>query len=334
MIPDITVCPSLLTDGHTTYSPKALSQLFNGSEISHILAFPAPDSKTPEALEAVKNIGRLSLSGAQPKFGMVIDSNTGTLRYSQQGEQSTFILKPRPTAYHILNPEYCAANENLTMQIASQVYRIPTAANGLVFFNDGQCAYLTRRFDVHPGGKFRQEDFASLMGFSKVNGGSDYKYINGSYEECAEVIDRLVPSAAVAKLIFFRMVLFNFISFNNDAHLKNFSLIFRNGEYTLAPAYDLVNTSLHIAAPGFFALEKGLFREGMDLCDTRTVGRDDFMEFGRRIGLNPTLVEKEIATFTSPSDAVEALVKRSFLSEELKARYLTSFTSRQRWITD
>lgn len=27
-----------------------------------------------------------------------------------------YILKPRPNGYHILNKEYCAANEHLTMQ--------------------------------------------------------------------------------------------------------------------------------------------------------------------------------------------------------------------------
>lgn len=31
---------------------------------------------------------------------------------------------------------------------------IETAANGLCFFRDGQMAYITRRFDVHPGGKY------------------------------------------------------------------------------------------------------------------------------------------------------------------------------------
>jgi len=36
------------------------------------------------------------------------------------------------------------------MQIASQVYNIPTAANGLCFFQNDEPAYITRRFDMHP----------------------------------------------------------------------------------------------------------------------------------------------------------------------------------------
>ena len=215
---ELNVCPSLLTEGYNTYSPKALIQLFDGIKISHILDFGTPTLPGDDAAEAIKNAGRLSLSGAQSKFGLVIDNNS--LRYSSKGEQSSFILKPRPSGYQIINHDYCAANENLTMQLAAQVYGIETAANGLCFFNDGQSAYITRRFDVHSKGKYQQEDFASLMGLTKANGGSDYKYNNGSYEECAEIIRRYVKSSTIDILRFFRVVLFNFIVLNDDAHLK------------------------------------------------------------------------------------------------------------------
>lgn len=53
------------------------------------------------------------------------------------------------------------------MQIASQVYGIETAGNALCFFEDDKPAYITRRFDVHSGGKYKQEDFAALLGWSK-----------------------------------------------------------------------------------------------------------------------------------------------------------------------
>ncbi len=193
---EIDRCPSLLAKGYSTYSPTAIKALFGGKTVSHILNFDSPAIAETGGKAAVKNVGRLSLSGAQPKFGLVLDDN-GMLRYSLDKEQSTYILKPRPTGYHIINPDYCAANENLTMQMASQIYGIETAANGLCFFQDGQMAYITRRFDVHPEGKHAQEDFASLMGWTKENGGPDYKYTKGSYEECAEVIRKYVKSASL-----------------------------------------------------------------------------------------------------------------------------------------
>lgn len=328
---EINVCPSLLTGGFKTYSPTALKSLFDGKKVSHILDFGSPVIPGDDAAKAVKNAGRLSLSGAQSKFGLVLDENN-RLRYSVDGEQSTYILKPRPVGYQIINHDFCAANENLTMQLASQIYGIETAANGLCFFNDGQTAYITKRFDVHSGGKYQQEDFASLMGLTKANGGSDYKYNNGSYEECAGIIRKYVKSAAVDVLRFFRVVLFNFITLNDDAHLKNFSLISNGREYHLSPAYDLINTSLQIYEPRIFALGKGLFKEGMYLSDTNQISSKEFLEFGRRIGLPETLVIREIGLFSKPNDAADNLIKRSLLSEDLKKLYLLSFHYRQSMI--
>ena len=62
------------------------------------------------------------------------------------------------------------------MQIASQVYGIETAANAICLFNDGTLAYITRKFDVHSKGKYKQEDFAALLGYTKDNAGANYKY--------------------------------------------------------------------------------------------------------------------------------------------------------------
>lgn len=325
---EITCCPSLLIEGYSTYSPAALKSLFNGKKVSHILDFASPTSYSEAGKQALKNSGRLSLSGAQSKFGLIVGEDN-KLRYSAAKDQSSYILKPRPTGYQIINHDFCAANENLTMQLASQVYGIETAANGLCMFNDGQMAYLTKRFDVHTGGKNAQEDFASLMGLTKANGGSDFKYCNGSYEECGDIIKKYVKSAMVDLLRFFRLIVFNFISLNDDAHLKNFSLVSDGKEYRLSPAYNLVNTSLQIYEPRIFALDRGLFKEGMYLTDTRPVRYEDFVEFGRRLGLPEKLVQQELIRFTSPNNKADSLIMRSYLSDSLKKAYLTSYHYRQ-----
>jgi toxin-antitoxin system, toxin component, hipA family len=328
--PLITVCPSTLQPGHTTYSPEALAALFDGKPISHILPFDSPESPDSDGQEAVNNAGRLSLSGAQPKSGVILDSDSA-LRYSSKEEQSTYILKPKPTGYHIINHEACAANENLTMQLANQVYGIPTAKNGMCFFADGQSAYITRRFDINGGKKLAQEDFATLMGFTRNNAGSDYKYSRGSYEECGEIIKKHVNKDYVAEdlLTFFTLVLFNFLTLNDDAHLKNFSLLETADGYRLSPAYDLVNTSLQIRQPEIFALKNGLFKEGMVLCDTRPVRYSDFEEFGRRLGLESETVRREIGRLIEPNAKADELIDNSFLSTALKEKYKTSYHYRQ-----
>lgn len=327
---DLTVCPSILQEGYDTYSPIARRTLFDGHAVSHIFSEASPDTGTVEANEAVKSVGRISLSGAQPKFSIVVDDDK--LRYIREGEQGTFILKPRPTAYQIINRDFCVANEHVTMQIASQVYGIETAANALCFFDDGTPAYITRRFDVHSKGKYKQEDFAALLGYTKDNAGSNYKYDKASYEECAEVIHRYVKATLIDIRRFFRIILFNFVTLNDDAHLKNFSLIERNGEYRLSPTYDLINTSLQLMNPHIFALDKGLFKEGMAFSDTHTISRSDFEEFGKRIGLPIKVIKQEIDMFAAEQPLVKELLVRSFLSPSLQKQYWMAFDYRRKML--
>ena len=325
----LNICPSTLVEGFQTYSPAAVKLLFDGNPVSHILPFRSPNNEEAENEEYAKHVGRVSLSGVQPKAGLIIKGNQLVIPSEQ--ERSRYILKPAPSSYALLERKDCPANEHLSMQLASQVYHIETAPNALCFFSDGEQAYITRRFDVAPdGSKYQQEDFASLAGLTKAHGGSDYKYSNLSYEECAEIIGKYTTAPSVEILKFFRIVVFNYLILNDDAHLKNFSLINRgDGEYHLSPAYDLINTSLHLYEPRIFALDKGLFREGMHLTDTRTVTRVDFEEFGRRIGLATRLVKRELDNFATEQPLAKELINRSFLSDKLKKYYWQSYNYRR-----
>ena len=327
---ELHVCPSTLQEGFDTYSPAARKQLFDGKEVSHILDFDSPNNDSADNEAYLKNVGRISLSGVQPKASLVLNSE-GHLVKPAEGERGTYILKPAPSSYALLDRKYCPANEHLTMQLASQVYHIETAANAVCFFRDGEAAYLCRRFDAGPNGqKYSQEEFASLAGLTNANGGSDYKYGNLSYEECADIIRKYVKAVPVEILKFFRIVVFNYLTLNDDAHLKNFSLINRgDGEYRLTPAYDLINTSLHLSMPRIFALDKGLFTEGMQLSDTRTVCRKDFEEFGRRIGLSARLVKRELDFYATEHPLAKELIDRSFLSGSLKRNYWLSYNYRR-----
>lgn len=328
---EINVCPSTLQEGFTSYSPTARKLLFDGKAVSHVLDFDSPNNDGADNEAYLKNVGRISLSGVQPKASLFVNDENH-LAKPVENKRGTYILKPAPSSYALFDRKYCPANEHLTMQLASQVYHIETAANALCFFRDGEAAYLCRRFDVGPEGqKYQQEDFASLAGLTKANGGSDFKYSNLSYEECADIIRKYVSAAPVELLKFFRIVVFNYLTLNDDAHLKNFSLINRgDGEYHLAPAYDLINTSLHLSVPRIFALDKGLLKEGMQLSDTKSIGRKDFEEFGRRIGLAERLVRRELDTFATETPLAKSLIDHSFLSDSLKQRYWLSYNYRRK----
>jgi serine/threonine-protein kinase HipA len=120
-----------------------------------------------------ENATRMSISGVQEKFSIIQLKNK--IRLTKEGEQGTHILKPIPSASK--NADQMPANEHLTMQIAHRVFGIETAENALIFFGNGDPAYITKRFDVVPGSlKLAQEDFASLAGMSTQTHGTDYKF--------------------------------------------------------------------------------------------------------------------------------------------------------------
>jgi len=304
---------------------QIIKEMFDGENVSLILPYESLDADSHTVELIVKGCGRISISGAQPKFSMVVDNHR--LRLTDEGERGRYILKPAPTAMFLMERKYCPANEFITMQLARRIYKIETAPCCLCYFGNGEAAYLVKRFDVASDGrKFHQEDFAQLAGINRNNYGESYKYDALSYEECADIIRRNVQAVPVELLKFFRLVVFNYIVLNDDAHLKNFSLMEGDGgEMKLSPAYDLLNTSLHLHAPEIFALRKGLFKEGMDFSDTQGVDRNSFVEFGHRIGLPEKVIFKVLDDMSSLKPEADELIESSPLSEELKRYYLSSF---------
>lgn len=321
------ICPSLLkqSKGSEGYSRKALKMLFDGQFVSDKLPYTRfDDNETVDAF--IDNAKRISVSGVQIKYAVIVDN--GVLRTTKQDEQGTFILKPVPN--NLRNREFCPANEHLTMQIASQVYGIPTPPNGLCFFKDASPAYFVRRFDMLDGEKLLKEDFASLGGLTKHNGGSDYKYENLSYEDCARIIEKYSAVPRVDKLRFFELLLFNFVFCNGDAHLKNFSLLEdKRGKFRLSPAYDLLNTLIHVDDT-IFALHKGLFSDPKPeyFALQSTVTGKTFKIFGQKIGLPESVVSTLLDKFTTKHALTDQLIENSFLSETLKRQYRLMYRAR------
>lgn len=287
--------------------------------MNKILPYDSLSSKS----EQTGGRGHLSLSGAQVKYSAVIDG--GEFRLTEPGEQGTYILKPVLSDWY--NRDYSPANEHLTMQIASRVYGIETAENTICFTRNGEQVYVTRRFDVRTdGSKIQQEDFASLAGISRHSHGDDYKYNSLDYVDIADIIKKYIPGWRIELVKYFDLILFNFIFANGDAHIKNFSVLqTRQGDYRLSPAYDLINTLIHIPTGYIFALEKGLYpgwnRE-------MGVSGSDFVKFGNLIGLDEKTVEREINRFCCIYDKAEDLISKSLLSEELKKEYRTIYHTR------
>jgi serine/threonine-protein kinase HipA len=245
---------------------------------------------------------------------MVVDN--GKLRFAREGEQGRYILKIAPIEPHIIDRPWVPINEWVTMRIAEQVYGIPTAKNTLCYFGNGAVAYVTRRFDVQlDGSKWLQEDFASIANISKDTDGPDYKYNALSYAECGALIDKHVSAAMVEKLKFFRIVVFNYLTCNDDAHLKNFSLYAPKGQHVLSPAYDLVNT---LAVMPSDPEELALNLNGKK----RKIGWRDWSAAMTRSGVPEKVQENMRKRFVQVLPQWEETIRGSFLTEAMQERYL------------
>ena len=201
----------------------------------------------------------------------------------------------------------------------------------MCFFQGGEAAYIVKRFDVKPDGtKRRKEDFASLAGLTAQNGGQNYKYDVLTYEECGDLIRRYLPAWRVEMLKFFDLVVFNFLVCNGDAHLKNFSVLeTESGDFRLAPAYDLINTKLHVD-DRIFALDRGLLRgDAVAHTPFGMIGGATFTEFGKRLGLPEKTVRRELDRFCASYSLLDKLIRNSYLSDELKEVYRDMYLGRR-----
>ena len=309
-----------MAEGYDTYSPQAVKRLFDGKRVSPFLDFNINELKQSDAM--VRAMQRISVSGVQEKFSGIIDQ--GMIRIAESSERSTYIIKPAPWDETIATRKQIPANEHVTMQIARQVYGILTAENGLCFTKDGQAVYITKRFDILPDGtKAEMEDFASLVGRNEQTDGTFFKY-SGCYEDIAKSIRKYIPAWMVDMERFFDLVVFNYIYANGDDHLKNFTVIRQGGDYRLAPAYDLLNTSLHVVGDDF-GLDGGLSpdMETSDVMDkTGHPCRLDFERFGIRIGLAEARVKRVLDKYMAVPELTTKLVGNSFLNDKMKRKYL------------
>ena len=316
-LPEIKYCPGTLAEGFNTYSRSCCNKLFKGKKVYHILPYNSPTSNIETDELFIESQKRLSISGVQEKFSILLEKNK--LRLVGEGEIGGYILKPIPNIGK--NRDQMPANEHLTMQIAEHVYGIETANNALIFFSNGEPAYITKRFDFDKdGNKIAQEDFASLAGRTPQNHGEHYKYL-GNYLDIFHFLKTYVPAYTVEAPKLFKIIVFNYLFSNGDAHFKNFSLIETPmGDFRLSPAYDLLNTRIHIDDRDF-ALEDGLLPKNL----AQGKIRSQFEILAKEANIIEKVYSNILDTMVDKFDMVEKLVNSSFLNERTKRNYWQTY---------
>ena len=308
------------------YCLSCRKKLFGGNQVSLVLDLDKPK---PENISMYnEHTKRLSISGVQLKYSLRLVGNK--LELCEKNGQ--YILKPIPSADHLVSMEDAPENEHLTMQIAAKIFKIKAAHNALIYFKDGTPAYLTKRFDVKTDGtKYIQEDFAQITNRTKETYGESYKY-EGSYLDIGKLLKKHVPASMVAIESFFKTVIFNYFFSNGDAHLKNFSLI-RNdsGELELSPAYDLMSTIIHTPGESDTALH--LFDNDHESADYATYGhygRREFVALAQKLGIVEVRYLRIIDGFLEKKADVVEYINNSLLSLGAKQQYHDNFMERIR----
>lgn len=194
---------------------------------------------------------RLSLAGAQGKIAIAI--RDGKFFLPLNGSPSTHILKPQGTHF-----EGLVDNEFFCMQLAVAVGL--EVAPVLIGIADGARFLQVERYDRKelPSGDLKrvhQEDFCQAMGIPpelkyQQEGGPNLK-------KCFEIVRTVssVPGPDVLRL--FDAVIFNYLIGNNDAHGKNFSLLYDDERARFAPLYDLVCTQAYGGLTAEMAMKIG-----------------------------------------------------------------------------
>ena len=304
-------CYKELEEGQKDFHPGCARKFFGTSD-APLLEYRLEDL---DALAAQVIQAQTSLTGVQPKLSLNLHKHEGSNRLTIVGLWGDFIFKPQTDAYPEL-PE----NEDLTMHLA-EAARIKVVPHSLIHLADGSLGYITRRIDrTKKGEKIDMEDMCQLTLHP-----TEYKY-KSSCEQIAKAIAAYSSTPRLDLVNFMQVLLFSFVTGNNDMHLKNFSLYRPKALYQLSPAYDLLNVA--IANPKD--------KEEMALSINGKKARiklADFLKASDTMGIEQRVTLGLINGLRNAMPAWIDLINNSFLSDEMKQNYLDLISRRMDVLT-
>ena len=299
-------CYKELEEGQKDFHPGCARKFFGTSD-APLLEYRREEL---DALAAQVIQAQTSLTGVQPKLSLNLHKHEGSNRLTIVGLWGDFIFKPQTDAYPEL-PE----NEDLTMHLA-EAARIKVVPHSLIHLADGSLGYITRRIDrTKKGEKIDMEDMCQLTLHP-----TEYKY-KSSCEQIAKAIAAYSSTPRLDLVNFMQVLLFSFVTGNNDMHLKNFSLYRPKALYQLSPAYDLLNVA--IANP------KDKEEMALPINGKKAqIKLADFLKASDTMGIEQRVTLGLINGLRNAMPAWIDLINNSFLSDEMKQNYLDLISRR------
>ena len=300
-------CYRPLETGEKDFHAKCARKFF-GTEKVPVLDYTCEDLEKL-AIQVIKD--QTSLTGVQPKVSLQLGGHEVSQRLTIVGLWGGCICKPQTIQFAQM-PEA----EDLTMHLA-ELAKIDAVPHTLMRMADNSLCYLTKRIDrSSTGEKVAMEDMCQL-----TERQTEHKY-RSSYERIAKAIVQYSSMPKMDVTNFFEVVLFSWITGNNDMHLKNFSLFEpHDGNIRLTPAYDMLNAV--ILNP----------RDDEELALTlngkkKKLKRSDFITSGLTMGVEQKTIERLIGKYVKLLPDMKKLIGNSFLNDELKDKYTELITER------
>ena len=198
------------------------------------------------------------------------------------------------------------------------VWGIEVATHSLIRSEEGEIAYVTRRFDRQKKRRIAQEDACQLMGLQ-----TEQKY-NASHEQLAKAIRQYSDFPGDDLLRLFELTVVSFLTGNADMHLKNFSLVCsEKGRYRLSPAYDLVPTRL-VLGEKLDPEELALSLHGKK----SRMKKKDFLAYAVYLGIPDKVIARTLELLGSKLPVVHQWIRRSFLPNDLQLAYAEMIEAR------
>lgn len=300
-------CYRPLEKGEADFHTKCAKKFF-GTEKVPVLEYTCKDLEKL-AMQVIKD--QTSLTGVQPKLSLHLNEQEGRQRLTIVGLWGKFICKPQTVQF-----EQMPETEDLTMHLA-ELAKIDVVPHTLMRMADNSLCYLTKRIDrSRSGEKIAMEDMCQL-----TERQTEHKY-KSSYERIAKAILQYSSMPKMDVTNFFEIILFSWITGNNDMHLKNFSLYEpQDCTIRLTPAYDMLNAVILNPKDDE---ELALTLNGKK----KRLKRLDFISSGLTMGIEQKTIERLIKKYVKLLPKIEELIDRSFLSDEFKDKYLNLINER------
>lgn len=268
-----------------------------------------------EMEELAQNIveSSIAIPGVQPKLSLgfikeVLQNGSKGRLTVLNALGGNYILKPQNKTFPEM-PE----NEHLTMKMA-EIFGISAVPSSLIRLKSGELSYITKRIDRKENGEkiHMQDMFQITEAFDKYR---------SSLEKIGKAITEYSSNTLLDILRFYEVILFSYITGNNDMHLKNFSLIRNNEDWEFSPAYDLLNVHLH--------LPEDKEETALTLAGKKSrLTKNDFIQLGLKFNLTDKQISNSFKRLKKREKKMLTLIGKSFLTPENQEKYKEMMRSR------